>query len=56
MGFIGFALFATSYEFRHRRVVAATRGDAQKMGSIELATMVVGGALILIRLGIRLMA
>ena len=55
MGFIGFALFATSYEFRHRRVVAATRGDAQKMGSIELATMVVGGALILIRLGIRLM-
>ena len=56
MGFFGFALFSASYEFRHRRVVAATRGDVQSMGRIELVTMVAGGALIVIRLGIRLMA
>ena len=56
MGFFGFALFSVSYEFRHRRVVAATRGDMQSMGRIELATMVAGGALIVIRLGIRVMA
>ena len=56
MGFFGFALFSASYEFRYRRVVAATRGDVQNMGRIELATMVAGGALIVTRLGIRLMA
>ena len=56
MGFIGFALFSASYEFRYRRVVAAARGDVQSMGRVELATMVAGGALIVIRLGIRLMA
>ena len=56
MGFFGFALFSASYEFRHRRVVAATRGDVQNMGRIELATGVAGGALIVVRLGIRLMA
>ena len=56
MGFFGFALFSASYEFRHRRVVAATLGDLQGMGRIELATGVAGGALIVIRLVIRLMA
>ena len=53
MGFLGFGLFAASYEFRHRRVVAATNGDVQKMGRVELVTMIVGGALIVIRLGMR---
>ena len=54
MGFLGFGLFSASYEFRHRRVVAATNGEVQKMGRIELVTMIVGGALIVIRLGMRL--
>ena len=53
MGFLGFGLFSASYEFRHRRVVAATNGGAQKMGRIELVTMSIGAALILIRLGMR---
>ncbi len=53
MGFLGFGLFSATYEFRHRRVVAATNGEVQKMGRAELVTMVVGGALIVIRLGMR---
>ena len=53
MGFLGFGLFSASYEFRHRRVVAATNGDVQRMGRVELVTMIVGGALIVIRLGMR---
>lgn len=56
MGFLGFGLFSASYEFRHRRVVAATNGSVQKMRRIELVTMIVGGALIVIRLGMRLAA
>ena len=54
MGFLAFGLFSASYEFRHRRVVAATNGDVQKMGRIELATGIVGGALIVTRLCMRL--
>ncbi len=53
MGFLGFGFFSASYEFRHRRVVAATNGDVLKMGRVELVTMIVGGALIVIRLGMR---
>ena len=56
MGFLGFGLFSASYEFRHRRIVAATNGDTQKMGRIELVTMSIGAALILIRLGMRFAA
>ncbi|HPV25263.1 MAG TPA: hypothetical protein PLJ65_13895, partial [Casimicrobium sp.] len=55
MGFVGFGLFSVSYEFRHRRVVAAQNGDVQSMNVFEKVTMFVGGSLIIIRLVKRLM-
>ncbi len=56
MGFVGFGLFAISYEFRHRRIVVAQKGDVQSMNAYEKVTMFVGGALIVIRLLARVAA
>jgi hypothetical protein len=54
LGVVAFALVAVSYQFRHTRLVRATRGEQVAASPIETALLYAGVGLVVLRIVLRI--